>query len=187
MGRSIATDPYGFDRRPVELVPHDPQWAEQAAGEGVRLSIAMGDALILIEHMGSTSIPGIAAKPVIDLFPMVQSLEMLDARRSEIEALGYLWRGEFGIPGRRYCTRDIDGVRKFHVHCFEAGSEELTRHRQFRDYLRKHPAEACAYEAEKRRAADAHPADSLAYNDAKSGWIRACQARAATWAARTLN
>lgn len=180
-----SANPFAADRRKVELAPHDPDWVEQAAKEGVRLSIALGEALILIEHMGSTSIPGIASKPVIDLVPVVHSLEALDARRSEIETLGYQWRGEFGIAGRRYCTRDIDGVRRYQLHCFEATSPDLHRMRLFRDYLRAHPMEARAYEAEKRLAAAAHPADSLAYNDAKSAWIAACQARAIRWEAHS--
>jgi GrpB-like predicted nucleotidyltransferase (UPF0157 family) len=175
------------DKRPVELVAHDPSWADQAAREGVRLSIALGDALIVVEHMGSTAIPGIAAKPIIDLFPVVTSLEALALKRPAIEALGYEWRGESGIPGRRYCTRDENGVRRFHVHCFEADSPELARNRIFRDYLCAHEREANAYEHEKRMAAAAHPDDSLAYNDAKAEWIAACQARAAQWAAHRIN
>lgn len=176
------SDALASERRPVHLVPHNSEWADQAAGEGVRLSIALGETLIVIEHMGSTAIPGIAAKPIIDLFPVVHTLHALDARRGAIEALGYQWRGELGIPGRRYCTRDIDGERRFHVHCFEASSPALWRHRLFRDYLLAHANEARAYEAAKRLAADSHPMDSLAYNDAKSGWIMACEARAAVWA-----
>ncbi len=181
------TDPFASERRRVELVPHDPAWADQAAAEGVRLSIALGEALVIVEHLGSTAIPGIAAKPTIDLFPVVRSLAALDARRAEIEALGYEWRGEFGIPGRRFCTRDEAGSRRFNVHCFEEGSDELIRHRVFRDYLLAHPDEARAYEAEKRAAAAAHPTDTLAYNDAKSDWIMACQDRAIEWAGRTIH
>lgn len=180
-------DRFAADRRPVELVDHNPAWTEQAAHEGVRLSIALGDALFVVEHMGSTAIPGIAAKPIIDLFPVVRSLEALDAKRPAIEALGYQWRGEFGIPGRRYCTRDENGVRRFHVHCFEATSPELRRHRIFRDYLRAHDREAHAYEAQKLAAAAEYPDDSLAYNDAKSAWIVACQSRAQQWAERLIN
>jgi GrpB-like predicted nucleotidyltransferase (UPF0157 family) len=179
--------PLTSDKRPVELVAHDPSWADQAAREGVRLSIAIGDALILVEHMGSTAIPGIAAKPIIDLFPVVTSLEALALKRPAIEALGYEWWGENGVPGRRYCTRDEKGVRLFHVHCFEANSPELLKHRTFRDYLRANTREAYAYEHEKRMAAAEHPDDSLAYNDAKAAWIVACQARAAQWAANRIN
>jgi GrpB-like predicted nucleotidyltransferase (UPF0157 family) len=113
---------------------------------------------------------------------VVTTLADLDRRRKQVETLGYEWLGEFGIPLRRYCRRDINGVRRFQLHCFAEGTEELHRMLAFRDYLRAHPAEADAYAAEKRKAAVAHPSDMLAYNDAKSGWLLACRTRALDWA-----
>jgi len=177
-------EPFASDRRRVELVPHDPAWAATAAAESARLAEAIGGTLIRIDHVGSTAIPGIVAKPTIDLMPIVKSLAELDTRRPYVEALGYVWRGEFGIPGRRYCIREEAGRRLFHVHCNETGSPEIARTIIFRDYLRAYPEEARAYEAQKRAAATAHPADTLAYSNAKSGWIRDCIARATEWAAR---
>src|SRR5262245_20316972 len=115
------TSPFSADRRKVELVPHDPTWAAQAAAESERLSEAIGDTLIRIEHVGSTSIPGIVAKPTIDLMPIVRNLADLDACQPHVEALGYVWRGDFGIPGRRYCIREQQGRRLFHVHCHQTG------------------------------------------------------------------
>ena len=148
---------FSADRRKVELVPHDPAWAAQAAAESARLAEAIGKTLIRIEHVGSTSIPGILAKPTIDLMPIVKSLSELDARQAPVEALGYVWRGEFGIPGRRYCIREEQGRRLFHVHCHQTGHAEIARTLDFRDFLRAHPEEARAYEALKRTAAAAHP------------------------------
>jgi GrpB-like predicted nucleotidyltransferase (UPF0157 family) len=178
-----VSDPFAPDRRKVELVPHDLTWSSQAAAESARLAAAIGQTLIRVEHVGSTAIPGIAAKPTIDLMPVVRDLAALDARRPQVEALGYVWRGEFGIPGRRYCIREERGRRLFHVHCNEEGSPEIARTLIFRDYLRAHLKEARAYEAQKRAAAAAHPADTLAYSNAKSDWIRACIERATVWAA----
>jgi GrpB-like predicted nucleotidyltransferase (UPF0157 family) len=174
-------DPFAADRRKVELVPHDPAWAAQAAAESARLSEAIGETLIRIEHVGSTSIAGIVAKPTIDLMPIVRSLAELDARQSHVEALGYVWRGEFGIPGRRYCIREQQGRRLFHVHCHQVDHPEIARTLDFRDYLRAHSEEARAYETLKRAAAAAHPADTLAYSNAKSDWIKACIERATEW------
>ena len=177
------SDRFSADRRKVQLVPHDPSWAAQAAVESARLAGAIGETLIRIEHVGSTSIPGIRAKPTIDLQPIVKSLAELDARRPQVEALGLIWRGEFGIPGRRYCIREENGRRLFHVHCHQDGHHEIARTLVFRDYLRAHADEARAYEALKIACAAAHPADTLAYSNAKGDWIRACIARAEAWAA----
>jgi GrpB-like predicted nucleotidyltransferase (UPF0157 family) len=175
---------FSADRRKVELAPHDPTWAAQAAAESERLAQAIGPTLIRIEHVGSTSIPGIRAKPTIDLQPIVQSLADLDVRQRHVEALGYIWRGEFGIPGRRYCIREENRRRLFHVHCHESSSPEIARTLVFRDYLRAHRQEAQAYEMLKIACAAAHPDDTLAYSNAKGDWIRACITRAEVWAAR---
>ena len=126
----------------------------------------------------------IEAKPIVDLMPTVTSLAALEARRADIETMGYLWRGEFGIPERRYCVLEHAGKRVFHAHFFVDGHENVARQLLFRDYLRTHREEALAYEAIKREAAAAHPQNSLAYNDHKSAWILACQERAKAWAAR---
>ncbi|MDP3737847.1 MAG: GrpB family protein [Hyphomonadaceae bacterium] len=174
---------FSADRRKAELVPHDPAWASQASIESARLAAAIGDTLIGIEHVGSTSIPGIVAKPTIDLMPVVRDLATLDTRQPQVEALGYLWRGEWGFAGRRYCVRDKNGKRLFHVHCYETGHPEIARTLAFRDYLRSHPEEARAYEAAKRTAAAAHPDDMLAYNAHKGTWMKGAIERALAWAA----
>lgn len=167
----------------TELHPHDPAWADEARAEIARLTAALGEAVVCIEHIGSTSIPRIAAKPIIDLLPLASSLAAVDARANDVIALGYDWRGEYGIPGRRFCTRTdpATGRRLFNVHIFASDSPDTARHVAFRDYLRAHPDEARAYEAEKQRAAALHPADVFAYNDEKNDWIKACEHRALAW------
>jgi GrpB-like predicted nucleotidyltransferase (UPF0157 family) len=172
------------DATRVWLEPHTPEWAAMAEAEAARLKAVLGDVLVTVHHMGSTAIPGIAAKPTVDLMPVVTSLEALEAKRSAIEALGYLWRSEFGIPERRYCVLERDGKRIFHSHFFEDGHANVATQLLFRDYLRAHRDEALAYEAIKREAAATHPYNSLAYNDHKSSWILVCQERARAWARR---
>ena len=175
---------FSADASKVWLEPHNPTWGVMAISEAARLMTAAGENLIVVHHIGSTAIPGITAKPTIDLMPEVNSLAELEARRPEIEALGYLWRGEFGIEGRRYCVREEIGQRLFHVHFYERGSPQIATHLAFRDYIRAHRDEALAYEAIKREAAALHPSDSLKYNDHKAAWIRSCQERAKAWACR---
>jgi len=144
---------------------------------------ALGSRLVVVHHIGSTAIPGICAKPVIDLIPVVVSLEQLDLCRSKLEELGYQWWGELGLPGRRYCTRDdpVTQKRVTQLHCYEEGSPEIVRHLAFRDYLRKHPALATQYEQIKKACQAQFPNDSHAYSDGKSTWIKPIEAKALRW------
>jgi GrpB-like predicted nucleotidyltransferase (UPF0157 family) len=171
------------DAIPVELVPHSPHWAEMAAAETRALRAALGDVLVTVEHIGSTSIPGIMAKPIVDLIPIVTSVEALDGANPRVTALGYECLGEFGLPGRRYCRKNdpATGKRQFQLHCYAKGSPEIARHLAFRDYLRAHPAKAEEYEAEKIRAAALHPDNTLDYNAEKNDWIKATEIVALKW------
>lgn len=172
------------ERTPVELVPHRREWAEMAQAEAARLKDAIGNDIIVdIHHIGSTSIPGIHAKPTIDLMPLVRTLAELDLREAAVRALGYEWHGEFGIPGRRFLTIMGRAPRKrlFNVHCFEVTLPDVDRHLAFRDYMRAHPERAKAYEAEKFRARDLQPNDTLAYSQEKGPWIIAAEREALAW------
>ena len=169
---------------PVILAAHNPEWPRIADAHAERLRV-LGPNLVAVHHVGSTAVPGLIAKPIIDLMPVVDSLASLDEQRQSIKAQGYRWHGEFGIPGRRYCTlADEAGVRAVQLHFFKADSPHVERHIAFRDYLRAHPEEANAYAIEKRRAQNLHPANSHAYADEKGKWIRAAETKALFWAAR---
>ena len=125
-----------------------------AARYGERLRM-LGPVLVTVHHVGSTAVPGLAAKPIIDLMPLMTDLAELDQRRTHIEALGYEWHGEFGMPERRYCTLcDETGKRIVQLHFFKVDSPHAKRHLAFRNYLCAHPDVARAYETEKRRARD---------------------------------
>ena len=170
----------------VELFPHSAAWAEAAVAESRRLAESLRDLFIVMHHIGSTAIAGIDAKPIIDLLPVVRSLIDLDARQSALESLGNRYWGEYGITGRRDCTRDDPaGRRLFQLHCFAPDSPEIERHLAFRNYLRAHPQKAQEYHVEKHRCRDLHPNDSHAYSDAKAAWIEAELPRALEWHRRT--
>jgi GrpB-like predicted nucleotidyltransferase (UPF0157 family) len=168
----------------VELCPHDPAWPAAAAAEGRALADLLGPCLVAVHHIGSTAIPAIRAKPIIDLMPVVADLPSLDARRAALEAAGLGWRGEFGLAGRRYCTKDdpVTGRRLAQFHCYAVGDPAIARHLAFRDYLNARPAIARAYEMEKQRCRALHPRDSYAYSDCKHDWIRRIEAEALAWA-----
>lgn len=165
---------------PVVLAEYNPEWPQIAArlAEGLHV---LGPVVVNVHHIGSTAVPGLAAKPIIDLMPLVTDLSDLD-QQPNIVALGYDWYGELGIPGRRYCTlSDEAGVRIAQLHFFEVSSPHAMRHLAFRDYLRAHPEAVRDYEDEKRRAQDLHPADSHAYSDEKAAWVRDMEAKAIMW------
>ncbi|MBX3436741.1 MAG: GrpB family protein [Planctomycetaceae bacterium] len=159
---------------PVVLQPYQPDWPTRAEEEAARLHQAIGTPLIVVHHIGSTAIPGMLAKPILDLIPVFQSLDLADRSRVLIEQLGYKWWGENGLPGRRYCTLDDpqSGRRIAQLHCYALASPEIDRHLAFRDYLRARPDVAQAYADEKARCRALHPLNSHAYTECKSDWIQ---------------
>ena len=166
----------------VKVVAHDSRWREEFAAESVKIGAALGDNVTAIHHIGSTSIPEIYAKPVVDIMVEVTEIAKVDAFNPAMESLGYEAMGEYGIPGRRYFRKnDSEGVRKFHVHTFARGSAEAVRHLAFRDYLLAHPSEAQKYSALKQTLAKKFPQNIDAYMDGKDGFIKETERRALVW------
>jgi GrpB-like predicted nucleotidyltransferase (UPF0157 family) len=165
---------------PVELREHNPSWADKAREEATRLTTAVGEVMIVVHHIGSTAIPYIQAKPILDLMPIVVSHAEFEKSRSTVERLGYAWWGEHGLSGRRYCSLDdpLTGHRTVQLHCYERDSPEIARHLAFREYLKTHRDLAREYEAEKCRCQTLHPFDAHAYTECKNAWIRRIEAAA---------
>ena len=168
--------------RKVEVVPHDPRWRGAFEAEAKQVAAALGENVVAIHHVGSTAIPNIYAKPVVDLLVEVRDITEVDGRSSAMESLGYEVMGEYGIPGRRYFRKDNrGGIRTHHIHAFEAGSTEVERHLAFRDYMIAHPGEAQRYSELKRQLAEEHPRSIDGYMDGKDGFIKEMDRRAARW------
>jgi GrpB-like predicted nucleotidyltransferase (UPF0157 family) len=168
------------DALSVHFTDYDPDWAYQAQERIARLRV-LEPVLVAAHHIGSTAVPEMMARPTVDLMLLVTDLEALDRERGAVEALGYRWHGEHGIPGRRHCTRDVGQRRMAELQFFVMGSRDAHRHLAFRDYLRAHPGAASAYAAAKRRVRDQHPHDDRAYTAARRSWIDQTEAQALAW------
>jgi GrpB-like predicted nucleotidyltransferase (UPF0157 family) len=164
----------------VEVVPHNPQWRDAFEAEARHVAAALGENVSAIHHIGSTAIPNIYAKPVIDMLVEVGDIAGLDRQSSAMESLGYEVMGEFGIAGRRYFRKETpEGIRTHQIHAFEAGSAEAERHLAFRDYMIAHPGDALMYSELKRRLAEEHPQNIDGYMDGKDAFIKEMDRRAA--------
>jgi rfaE bifunctional protein nucleotidyltransferase chain/domain len=161
------------DVPPVRIVPYDPRWPEMFEEERRRILEACGGAVAAVEHVGSTSVPGLGAKPVIDLMAGVRSLDDAPLCVTPLHRLGYVYvpRLEILMPERRYFRRGRPGAGTHHLHMVELGGDFWVKHLLFRDYLRAHPEAARDYETLKRKLADAHGSDHGAYTDAKTDFI----------------
>ena len=126
------------DQKPVriiEVVPHDSRWAGEYLKEAERIKHVFGEELLEIHHIGSTAIPGIYAKPIIDFLVGVKDILRVDSFNPAMEKLGYQAYGEFGISGRRYFPKGLI-VRTYQIHVFQSGDPQIARHLNFRDYMR---------------------------------------------------
>ena len=136
---------------------YNSRWPEEFALEAERIRAILGDALIDVHHIGSTSVPGLAAKPVIDLIPVVKSIQQIDDLTPAMSAAGYKAWGDYGIPGRRLFTKDDRELRTHNLHCFAQDDLEIERHLAFCAYLRAHQKVCDEYAALKREVYARHP------------------------------
>jgi GrpB-like predicted nucleotidyltransferase (UPF0157 family) len=166
----------------VRVVPHDPQWAEMFARESACVKQALGSSVLAIHHIGSTAIPTIYAKAIIDMLVEVDDIQAIDDRNAAMASLGYEGLGEFGIPGRRYFRKDNPaGIRTHHVHFFAAGSPQVERHLAFRNFLLAHPDWSQRYSELKRQLVAAHPESIERYMDGKDAFIKEVDRLAVAW------
>jgi GrpB-like predicted nucleotidyltransferase (UPF0157 family) len=170
----------------VEVVPPDPAWQEEFQKESQQLAWVMGENIIAIHHIGSTAIPGIYAKPVIDFLIEVKSIAKMDEQNAAMTTIGYEAMGEFGLPGRRYFRKNRSPeIRTHNVHIYEVGSPEITRHLAFRDYMIAHPDDAQQYSELKRQLAKHYPHDIEGYMDGKDEFVKTMEKKALIWRAMT--
>lgn len=160
----------------IHLVPYDSTWPLEFKAEAARIERACAGLPIRLEHIGSTSVPGLSAKPIIDILAGRPGNVAGEAYVAAFRQLGYEHKGSFGIPGRNYFRRG--SPRSHHVHLVSWSSEFWRDHVLFRDQLRAHPELARDYEAVKRELAIAYANDRERYTDAKGPFIKSVVRRA---------
>ncbi len=171
----------------IEVLPYDPIWPAKFAAEAARLHEILGAEIMAVHHIGSTSVPGIKAKPIIDILLEVRDITRIDAYNAQMEAYGYLSFGEYGLPRRRYFPRNVNGRRVAHIHSWQSGDPEIGRHLAFRDYLRTHPIAAAEYGALKAQLAVQFCNDRDGYLTGKHDFVVAMERKALQWQAGFQN
>lgn len=168
--------------RKVEVTTYNLAWIEMFKAEREALYKLLSELMVAVHHIGSTSIPNMCAKPIIDLLIEVTDIDEMDRYNDAFAQLGYVACGENGISGRRFFRKGGD-QRTHHLHVFAKGHPEVTRHLLFRDYLIAHPDKAQQYSALKTALAAQYPYDIDAYIAGKHAFIQQIDDEAAQWRA----
>jgi GrpB-like predicted nucleotidyltransferase (UPF0157 family) len=168
---------------PVRLDEADPGWPARYEEVRARLAEALGATAVRIDHVGSTAVPGLAAKPVIDIQVSVPDVEDEAAYRPVIEGLRFPMRSR--EPGHRYFRTPPRTVHRIHIHVCQAGSDWERDHLLFRDYLRAHPAVTSRYAEVKHTLVERYRDDRLGYTEGKTPFIRNAVREAEEWARQT--
>ena len=168
--------PLGLESGTVRVAPYDDRWPKLFRVEAVRIAAALSPLTVQLEHTGSTAVPGLAAKPVLDILAGYEDATLLDSLVAGFQAAGYDHRGPQGIPERQFFRRGQP--RSYHVHLTAIDSQFWRDHLAFRDCLRADPVLRAAYGALKVELAGRHPSDREAYIEGKSAFVRAALDRA---------
>ncbi|HET8646964.1 MAG TPA: GrpB family protein [Vicinamibacteria bacterium] len=156
--------------RTIVVVDHDPHWVETFERVRARVWPAVRGVASSVEHVGSTSVPGLAAKPIVDVAVVVPNASDVPLAIERLATIGYVHRGDLGIEGRE-AFENPAGFPAHHLYVCPVGSAPLANFRALRDHLRTHPEAAAEYAALKRRLAAAFPHDVASYVAGKSDFI----------------
>lgn len=170
----------GLKQGTVRVVPYQPTWKRYFEQEAARLRAALGSQALQVEHIGSTAVEGLEAKPIIDVMVAVESLEEARDLVPLVETLGYEHQPEDPIPDRVFFAQGPPSRRTHHLSLTPQASAYWSDHLLFRDYLRTHPEAAAGYQQLKRDLADRYPADRESYTSGKDEFIQSILAKAKT-------
>jgi GrpB-like predicted nucleotidyltransferase (UPF0157 family) len=173
--------------RIIEVVDYDPAWITAFEKEALILRAVFGQRVVELHHVGSTAVPSLVAKPIIDILVVLDDTDDINSFDRAMEDAGYRVRGECldavipGTPGRFYFTKETNAVRSHHVHVCAKGHSEIFDKLAFRDYLRAHGSEAAAYGELKRQIAVQYRFDNIGYMHAKDDFVKSTLAKARHW------
>ena len=168
-------------RRKIEVVEYNKNWISMFEEEASLIKEILKDELVDIYHIGSTSVPGLKAKPIIDIMPVVKDIDKVDRYNEEMKKIGYEPKGEYGIKGRRFFMKGGEN-RTHNTHIFQYDNrKDIDRHLVVRDYLRTHKKEAEKYAEIKSKAAEKYPHDINGYCDYKDKYVKDLEKKALEW------
>ena len=166
----------------IVTVDYDPQWPVIFEVEKRRLRDTLGGVAVRIEHIGSTAVSGLAAKPIIDIDVSVRAIDPMAPYREPLEALGYVFTFDPETPGLHFFGYPAERPRRFHVHVAELDGRHMVADLAVRDFLRTHPDVAEEYARLKRALTAQHPGDRDAHIAGKIEFMTELEARALRWA-----
>lgn len=166
--------------RKVEVTPYNKDWPLMYEEEAKKLCKIFGSEVIEVYHIGSTSVDGLIAKPVIDIMPVVTDVDRVDDFNTVMIDIGYEPKGENGLPGRRFFQKGGD-ERTHHIHFYGIGDTEIERHLAFRNYLRMHPDAVKKYGSLKKELSQRFPNDIEAYISGKEQLVSEIEKKAIDW------
>ena len=155
----------------MRVVPYDPSWIDLYMTEAALLTPTLGENFMEIHHIGSTAIPNMASKPVIDIMIVVKDINLVDSKNDAMASLDYVARGECGIPMRRF-FRKGGNERTHHVHVYQEGSPHIADHLKFRDHMRGNPQSAQEYMALKESLSKKYLYEREHYTNGKNDFIQ---------------
>ena len=165
----------------IIVTEYNPSWSQMFEQEATAIKQILGENCVAIYHIGSTAVPGLAAKPIIDIMPVVKRLTEVDNIAKQFESIGYEYMGEFGITGRRYLRKGGD-ERTHQIHIFAQSDDvNINRHLAFRDYLRTHENTKKNYAKLKIKLAQKYPYDIDGYCDGKEKFVREIESKALSY------
>jgi GrpB-like predicted nucleotidyltransferase (UPF0157 family) len=168
----------------IKMIDYNSQWPEQFEQEKRLIFEKLGNTVIELFHIGSTAVPGLAAKPVIDMLLGVEKVPPSPDTIEALQTLEYNYLGEFGVPNRHFCRKGMPMTH--HLHIVTWGTQQWENRILFRDFLRTHPKAAQQYEQLKRQSAMRFPHDRAAYTNSKTDLITELMEQAKRWQAVTL-